>query len=330
MAVRTPSDDTAGVIAERYSLGTGPWTMTPVTRGALGQIWKLSGNGRSWAVKELLFGCDEAQVAREAALRDSAAGLGIASPRLHPDRHGAHVSRLHSPGGGTWVKLYDWVDGVAADPADPDVLTWFGRTMALLHQAGQGAVAPPDDWYERCPDDAAWEDALKKVRDAGLPWSGELDRFVATSAPRLAHWVTPSAPGDLVTSHLDLQPQNVLIGPDGPVLLDWDNAGSVAVEREFAGALHVWSGGNEVDIPAARLLARAYREAGGRAVVTGPESFSMLFATALNYIHVQAATAVEPTVTAAQREFGARQAVAFLRNAPDLAAVSLLVAALDE
>ncbi|MFD5478691.1 phosphotransferase enzyme family protein [Streptomyces hawaiiensis] len=329
MAERARPDDTAGVIAEIYSLGSGPWIMTPITRGALGQIWKLSGNGRSRAVKELLFGCDPAQVAREAAVRDSTAALGIASPRLHPDRHGAHVSRLDSPSGGSWVKLYDWIDGGAADASDPDVLDWFGRTMALLHRAGEGAAGQPGDWYERCPDDADWEDVLKKVRDAGLPWADELDRFIATSAPRLAHWVAPSAPGGLVTSHLDLQPQNVLIGPDGPVLLDWDNAGVVSAEREFARAVHVWSGGNEMDIASARRLARAYREAGGRAVLTGPESFSMLFATALNYIHVQARTAVDPAVTAAQREFGARQAVTCLRNTPDLTTVTRLVAALN-
>jgi Ser/Thr protein kinase RdoA (MazF antagonist) len=333
MAEPARPEDTAGIMAEAmaetYSLGTGPWTMTPVTRGALGQIWKLSGGGRSWAVKELLFGCDEAQVAREAALRDSAAELGIASPRLHPDRHGAHVSRLGFPSGGSWVKLYDWIDGARADACDPHVLDWFGRTTALLHRAGEGAAGPPGDWYERCPDDADWEDVLKKVRDAGLPWSDELDRFIATSAPRLAHWVTPSPPGGLVTSHLDLQPQNVLVGRDGPVLLDWDNAGPVAPEREFARALHVWSGGNDVGIAAARRLARAYREAGGQAVLTGPESFSMLFATALNYIRVQAETAVDPTVTAAQREFGGRQAVTCLRTAPDLTAVAQLVAALD-
>ncbi|MER5573532.1 phosphotransferase enzyme family protein [Streptomyces massasporeus] len=329
MADHARSDDTAGLIAEIHSLGSGPWNLTPVTRGALGQIWKLSGNGCSYAVKELLFGCDPAQVAREAALRDSAAALGIASPRLHPDRHGAHASRLDSPGGGTWVKLYDWIDGDRADPGDPDVLDWFGRTMALLHQAGEGAVETPVDWYERCPDDADWEDVLKKVRDAGLPWSEELDRFIATTAPPLAHWVTRSAPGGLVTSHLDLQPQNVLVGRDGPVLLDWDNAGPVCAEREFARALFVWSGGNDVDIASARRLARAYREAGGRAVLTGPESFSMLFATALNYIHVQAETSVDPAVTAAQREFAARQTVTCLRAVPDLAAVSLLVAALD-
>ncbi|MFC9508288.1 phosphotransferase enzyme family protein [Streptomyces sp. NPDC057002] len=321
--------DTAGSIAELYSLGTGPWTMTPVTRGALGQIWRLSGNGSSWAVKELLFGCDEAQVRREAALRDSAERLGIASPRLHADRHGAYVSRLDSPGGASWVKLYDWVDGTRADASDPDVLDWFGRTMALLHQAGEGAVDTPGDWYERCPDDAEWEDVLKKVRDAGRPWSDELGGFIATSAPALAHWVTPSAPRGLVTSHLDLQPQNVLVGPEGPVLLDWDNAGPVSAEREFARAVHVWAGGNAVDIESARRLARAYRGAGGPAVITGPESFSMLFATALNYVHVQAGTAVDPAVTDAQRAFAGDQALAFLRGVPDLAAVALLVAALD-
>ncbi|MEV3968601.1 aminoglycoside phosphotransferase family protein [Streptomyces sp. NPDC050698] len=328
MDQRARSDDTAGVIAETYALGPGPWTMAPVTRGALGQIWKISGNGRSWAVKELLFGCDDAQVAREAALLNSAADLGISSPRLHPDRHGAHVSRLDFPGGTSWVKLYDWIDGTRADASDPDVLDWFGRTMALLHQAGAGAVETPGDWYERCPDDADWEDVLKKVRDARLPWSDELDRFIATTAPRLAHQVTPSAPGGLVTSHLDLQPQNVLVGPDGPVLLDWDNAGPVAPDREFARAVHVWSGGNDVNIASARRLARAYREAGGQVSLTGPESFAMLFATALNYIHVQAETAVDPEVTAEQRDFGARQAVSCLRNVPDLATVSLLVAAL--
>ena len=51
--------DTAELIAETYALGAGPWTLTPVTRGAMGQIWTLSASGSSWAVKALLFGCDE-------------------------------------------------------------------------------------------------------------------------------------------------------------------------------------------------------------------------------------------------------------------------------
>ncbi|WP_328759601.1 aminoglycoside phosphotransferase family protein [Streptomyces sp. NBC_00271] len=326
---------TADFIAETYQLGAGSWTLAPVTRGALGQIWRFSGNGSSWAVKELLFGCDEEQVRREAALRQAAEGLGIASPRLFPNRHGAYVSHVTASSGssgssgGSYVKLYDWVDGAKADASDPDILDWFGRTMALLHTAGQDASETPDSWYERSPQDVEWKALHTRVRQAGLPWAAALGQFIDTSAAELAHWVTPADAGDLVTSHLDLQPQNVLVGRDGPVLLDWDNAGVTSAEREFTRAVYVWSGGNHMDIDSARRLARAYRSAGGRATITGPQSFSMLFATALNFVYVQAECAIDQAVTAAQREFASRQVVASMRGMPELEAVSRLAAALD-
>jgi hypothetical protein len=334
----TRMHDTADLIAETYALGAGPWTLTPVTRGALGQIWKLSGDdgsgsGSSWAVKELLFGCDEEQVGREAALRQAAEGLGIASPRLMPNRAGAYISHLDAGGssggssGGSHIKLYDWIDGARADASDPDILDWFGRTMALLHRAGEGESRLPSSWYEECPRDDEWNELHGKARLAGLPWADALGRFIAGSARELAHWVHPSDPGDLVTSHLDLQPQNVLVAPAGPVLLDWDNAGSAAAERELARALFVWSGGNAGEVEAGVRVARAYRSAGGRGVVQGPQSFSMLFATALNYVRVQAECAIDPAVTAAQREFGSGQAVAAMGWVPELGVVSRLSAA---
>ncbi|MFJ1967101.1 phosphotransferase enzyme family protein [Streptomyces sp. NPDC087903] len=319
----------ADLIAETYALNAGPWTVTPVTRGALGQIWKLSGNGCSWAMKELLFGCDEEQVRREADLRQAAEDLGIASPRLIPNSQGAYVSHLPPSLGGSYVKLYDWIDGTTADASQPDILDWFGRTMALLHKAGEGASEAPNSWYEQCPHDADWKDLHKRIHQAGLPWSDELGRFIATSAAELAQWVTPSDPDGLVMSHLDLQPRNVLVGANGPVLLDWDNAGHASAERELARAVYVWSGRNQTNVDSARRLARAYRNAGGPAVITGPQSFSMLFATDLNFIRVQAECAIDPTVTAAQREFASNQVVASLRSLPDLAAISQLAAAVE-
>ncbi|EDY59839.1 MULTISPECIES: phosphotransferase [Streptomyces] len=310
--------DTGTFIADAYELGAGPWTMTPVARGALGQIWKLSGNGTAWAVKELLFEKDEPDVGTEAALRDAAETLGISAPRLLADRTGSHVVRLPE---GSWAKLYDWVDGTAADPSDPEILSWCGRTLAILHTAGEGPSGTPSGWYERCNPESDWAELLGRVERAGLPWAAELSRFVTSTAVDLARHVCPSSPGDVVTSHLDLRPQNVLVGPDGPVLLDWDNAGPVSAERELARAVYVWSGGNRFDADAARCLVRAYRDAGGRAVVKSVDAFSMLFATDLNYVYVQAECAVDPAVTAEQRAFGSREAVAKLRGLPDLTAV---------
>ncbi|MGW1621970.1 phosphotransferase enzyme family protein [Streptomyces sp. NPDC002172] len=323
--------DSADFIAEAYELGPGPWTLTPVARGALGQIWRLTGpDGPARAAKQLLFDCDEEDVAREAALRLAGERLGISAPRLFANRYGARLTRVPTAEGVTRVKLYDWVEGTRADVADPALLDWFGRTMGLLHRAGAGATEAPNEWYERCPRDGDWKDLHGKVTEAGLPWEDALGRFISTSAVELARWVSPSDAADRVISHLDLQPQNVLVGPAGPVLLDWDNAGPTSAERELAQALFVWSGGNHGDPAAARRLVHAYRQAGGPATVRGPESFSMLFATALNYIRVQAEAAVDAELTAAQRAFANGEVVARLADVPDLAAVFRLVAAVTD
>jgi aminoglycoside phosphotransferase (APT) family kinase protein len=161
-----------------------------------------------------------------------------------------------------------------------------------------------------------------------VPWADELERFAGTSAVELASHVTASGGGDVVTSHLDVRPQNVLVGRSGPALLDWDNAGPVSAERELARAVHVWAGGNDFCADSARRLVRGYRDAGGRAVVKGVESFSMLFATELNYVRVQAECAIDPHVTVAQREFATEQVVGLLGRLPDPAAVSRLTEAL--
>ncbi|WP_460070522.1 phosphotransferase [Streptomyces sp. YKOK-I1] len=312
-------------IADMYGLGAGPWTMTPVTRGALGQIWRLSGSGSAWAVKELLFAREEPAVENEATLRDTAAGLGVAAPRLMPARTGSHAARLPADRGGSWLKLYDWVDGTPADPADPALLDWCGRTLALLHRAGEGASELPVDWYEECCPEADWADLHDRVRRAAPPWAEALSRCVAGPLPELTRFVSPSDPADLVVSHRDVQPQNVLLAEAGPVLLDWDNAGPVAARRELAQAVFVWSGGNAFRPEAARRLFRAYREADGPAVLDDLNAFSMLFATALNYVHVQAEGALAPDATPAQRAFASGQTVTALDTLPDLSAVSRLL-----
>ncbi|MFF4500909.1 phosphotransferase enzyme family protein [Streptomyces sp. NPDC001401] len=316
-------------LVEVYGLGAGPWTMTPVTRGALGQIWKLSGRSSTWAVKEMLFGCDEHQVQREAALREASERLGIASPKLLANRDGAHVSWLPPRLGGSSVKLYEWVDGAGADPARPEILSWVGRTLALLHVAGEGASEAPSSWYETCPQEADWEELHQRTGAAGLPWSDALARFAAGPAGELARLVTAADRSALVTSHLDVQPQNVLLGPEGPVLIDWDNAGPTAPERELAWIVFAWSGRNRLNADSARRVVRAYLEAGGPGRIRGLDAFSTLVATSLNYIQVQAEAAVDPAKTLEQREFGETEVARSLRNLPEPAMLSRLIKELE-
>jgi Ser/Thr protein kinase RdoA (MazF antagonist) len=304
--------------------GCGPWTIEPVTRGALGRIWKMSGPSGDWAMKEMLFGCDEHQVRREAALRDASEALGIASPRLLRNSEGAHVTRLPPHLGGACLKLYDWVDGTGADPTAPETLAWVGRTLALLHTAGAGATEAPSAWYDKCPSTSDWRALHRKTADSALPWSDALAAF-ADRATALSRQVTPADRTDLVTSHLDVQPQNVLAGRNGPVLLDWDNAGSTTPGRELASVVYAWSGRNRPNVDAARHLVRAYVEAGGPGTIRTLNAFSMLLATSLNYIHIQAEAAVDPTRTPDERAFGDDQVRTSLSALPDLPKLSLLI-----
>ncbi|MCH5673989.1 phosphotransferase enzyme family protein [Streptomyces gilvus] len=305
--------------------GSGSWTIEPVTRGALGRIWKMSGPSGDWAVKEMLFGCDEHQVRREAALRDASEALGITSPRLLKNSEGAHVTRLPPHLGGSCLKLYDWVDGTGADPTAPEILAWVGRTLALLHTAGAGATEAPSAWHDTCPTASEWQALHQKTAGSGLPWSDELADF-PDRATEFSRHVTPAADRtDLVTSHLDVQPQNVLVGRDGPVLIDWDNAGSTTPGRELAWVVYAWSGRNRPNLDAARQLVRAYVAAGGPGTIRTLNAFSMLLATSLNYIQVQAEAALDPTRTPDERAFADDQVRTSLSALPDLPTLSLLI-----
>ncbi|MEU6347866.1 aminoglycoside phosphotransferase family protein [Streptomyces sp. NPDC047072] len=321
--------DAENYVAEIYGLGTDRWTATPVTRGALGQIWKLSKNGKAFAVKEMLFGCDEEQVRAEAALRDASEKLGIASPRLLANRDGSPVTRLPPQLGGSFIKLYDWVDGGTADPLSPEVLDWVGRTLALLHRAGAGADQTPDSWYETCPRDADWGELVDRIRASGLEWA---DSLAALSGPaaELSRFVSPADRSTLVTSHLDVQPQNVLIGRDGPVLIDWDNAGPTSPDRELAWVVCSWAGAKHVNTDFARRIVRSYVAADGPGAIRSLHDFSMLFATHLNYIQVQAEAAVDAEKTPEQRAFGDREVRGRLAALPDLTALSRLVGELAD
>ncbi|GGJ94485.1 hypothetical protein GCM10010123_25450 [Pilimelia anulata] len=281
--------------------------ITPGPRGALGRIHRVAAGGTRYALKEILAEPPTpARLAAELALARRAAAAGVRLPASHPDRSGRYL--LTAPGGG-WLRLYDWVDLRPLDPADPATPPLVGELLARLHRCAPPAAAEPGGsapaaWYHRPPDPADWA----AVAGSRAEWGARL-AAVLPAVAEVAALATPVPAAGLLLCHRDLHPENVLLDPSGtPVVVDWDNLGPAAPARELAGVLFDWfcpAGGP--DLAAMRSAYAAYAAAGGPGRIRGAADFSMLVATRLNFLLVQARAWLDPAGPAGQRAWAERE-----------------------
>ena len=68
-------------------------------------------------------------------------------------------------------------------------------------------------------------------------------------------WRTPLGPGNVII-HLDLHPLNVIMGPDGPVVIDWSNAGRGDGNADVALTFVLLMSGNPDEGAAQKVAAR--------------------------------------------------------------------------
>ncbi|MFI9847851.1 phosphotransferase enzyme family protein [Nonomuraea sp. NPDC051941] len=283
-------------------------------RGALGQIWRLEVGPARYALKEI-FGepPSEALIEAELAFARRAAEAGVRLPASHPDCEGRHL--LSAPGGGPWLRLYDWIDLRPVDLAARATPRELGTLLARLHRCAPAATAeadggPPAAWYHQVPAEREW------VR-GGPAWAGRLAERLAT-LPELCAAVAPADPAELIVCHRDLHPENVLADPAGAlVVVDWDNLGPAAPGRELARALFDWfCDGPDADLDAMRAMYEAYVRDGGPGRITEAADFSMLLATRLNFLLVQTRIALDPGAERRHREWAEREIDESLRILP--------------
>jgi Ser/Thr protein kinase RdoA (MazF antagonist) len=301
--------------------------MTELTRGAAGRIWRLDLGADRYAIKELFFESDEVSVRREVAFTAHLQAAGIRLPASVPDSGGRFLVPLAGDAGDSRLRLYQWIDGVPADLADPGLATRLGDILGRLHAAALPAQGAPDPWYETVPASATWDELADAARGQGASWGQALAGHASLLAD-LADLVTPAARDQLVTCHCDLHPDNVLVDGTGDlVVLDWDDAGPACPDRELAGILAFWhvnDSGQADDAAVERTLA-AYHAAGGPGRLHDERSFSMYIAGRLNFLHSQASVALDPAAAPEHRQYAASEISDALARLPTASLISHLI-----
>jgi len=297
------------------AFGWGPGVVVSAgPRGALGQMWRVETGAAPYALKEIFAEPpSEATIAVELAFTRRATEAGVRLPGSHPDRTGRH---LHTAPGGQWFRLYDWVDLRPIDLTAPTTPAQLGELFARLHRCApnsrlEPAGQPPDRWYDRAPATSQWAE----VSAASTVWAARLADRLAT-LPDLAAVVAPVDPDALVLCHRDLHPDNVLAGPAGAVVVDWDNLGPAEPAREIAQALFDWFSDGDTDGDAMGEMYRTYVLHGGPGRVTEPADFSMLIAVRLNFLRLQTGIAIDPRAKPRDREWAEREIDESLRILP--------------
>ncbi len=276
-------------------------------RGALGQVWRVDAGSRRYALKEIFAEPpSEALIAAELAFARRANEVGVQLPGSHPDREGRHL--LTAPDG-TWLRLYDWIDLRPLDLMAQATPRELGVLLARLHRCAPATAvepggAPPDPWYDRVPAADEWS----AISASGASWAVPLADLL-TTLPGLSAAVAPADPAELILCHRDLHPANVLADSAGAlVVIDWDNLGPAAPGRELARALFDWfCERSSADLDAVRVMYEAYLGEGGPGRVTEPADFSMLIASRLNFLLVQARVALDARAEARHREWAERE-----------------------
>ncbi|MEV4516927.1 phosphotransferase [Dactylosporangium sp. NPDC049525] len=287
--------------------------LTAGPRGALGQIWRVND---TFALKEL-FGTPPPQPVLDAELQFSAlaSAAGVRLPLSHPDHDGQY---LHQTLDGTWLRLYDWIDLHPVDLSAPSTPADLGALLARLHRCAPPATPDGEPWYDQVPTADSWPDAPPQ-------FSGRLAERLA-ELPDLCADIAPADPADLIVCHRDLHPENILADPHGSlVVVDWDNLGPAAPQRELARVLFDWyCPGPTIDLDAMRALYAAYIREGGPGRITDPADFTMLLACRLNFLLAQLRITLNPDADPRHHTWATREideSLHILPTRPHLTAV---------
>ncbi|GAA4903223.1 Ser/Thr protein kinase RdoA (MazF antagonist) [Stackebrandtia albiflava] len=254
-------------IVERFPVGRSVIEVR-ATGGRPGfPTWRLTTDEGTYFVKRLGHRDDRTADGMRFELAAHRAGIPMPAPVLPFDTAMVTAAPVGDLGP---VTVHEWVEA-ATGPA-PDLSGWLGGVLAAVHRIRPVETATPAPLWYGTADRDRWTVWLERGRRAGRPWAGPL----AERLPLL--WgvmddveAAFARFGPYAVSHPDVEPWNVVVTAEGPLLVDWDQSGPDSAPLVLAhGALNFAMAGGRPDPERIVRTVRAYRAAGGPALPPGP------------------------------------------------------------
>lgn len=303
-------------VAGRFRLGRGASLSGPVARGEQGQVWRLSTDDGTWAVKESFVPESAAEALTAGEFQQAARRAGVPAPQIFQADDGEFITVVRD----AWVRVYEWVDvagpDVTLDPAE------VGSMLAGLHRVGHPCAGSVGAWHTEPVGARRWGELAEAVASRRAPFA---DRLAETLEDLVAveQVLVPMRP--VQQCHLDLWADNVRRRAGGGLcVIDWDNAGPADPSQELAMVLFEFG---RTDPGRLAALHGAYLEAGGPGRVRRPEDFSLPVAQLGHILERHLRMWLRPASPAAQQrsQDGVDEALA---EPLDLAVVDQVLAAL--
>ncbi|WP_270181051.1 aminoglycoside phosphotransferase family protein [Alkalihalobacillus sp. CinArs1] len=144
---------------------------------------------------------------------------------------------------GQYFLVYDWIEGESLKPVSitSDHSKKVGALLSDIHRTDFSTLHIPYDIEESEVTD--WEYYLHLGKEADAPWVPLFDTYVEnlyrwTAMAKKASEILSS---EVVISHRDLDPKNVLWSNGEPIVIDWESAGYINPMQDLLETAVYWA-----------------------------------------------------------------------------------------
>lgn len=139
--------------------------------------------------------------------------------------------------------VFDWVDGKSLKPKEINIVHCekIGAILSDIHMTDFSEVGIMKDWSDKKQRD--WNYYLQKGQETNTEWVNllleNIDKLYDWNA--MANKSAKLLASNMVISHGDLDPKNVMWNQDNPLLIDWESAGCINPMQDLIETAIYWS-----------------------------------------------------------------------------------------